>query len=58
MKAAVDTSDEVEVDEELPKVVQEMRRQNRLHLLGGFLVIGAVGCCTYYMASKLGFSPF
>ncbi len=54
MKAAVDTSDAVEVDEEIPKVVLEMRRQNRRHLFGAFLVVGAVLGCTYYMASKLG----
>jgi hypothetical protein len=44
-------------DDELPKVVREMRKQNRKHLLGASIMVGVLCACTYYLAHKMGVAP-
>ncbi len=58
MSVSGETADEVEVIEEVPRVVQEKRRQDRQHFVSALLVLGAVIGCTYYLISKLDISPF
>jgi hypothetical protein len=58
MSVSGETVDEVEVIEEVPRVVQEKRRQDRQHFVSALLVLGGVIGCTYYLISKLGISPF
>jgi hypothetical protein len=57
MKTTVPSDVVVEV-EEVPKVVQAMRRHDRHHLIGSLVLLGAMCACTYYLVTKLGLSPF
>jgi hypothetical protein len=58
MSVSGETADAVEVIEEVPRVVQEKRRQDRQHFVSALLVLGAVIGCTCYLFSKLGLAPF